>query len=108
MPHPKPATASRPRRPVADKDIRILVRPGLALLDAGIKEVSAHDIGLLLDAALEAGTVVAVLNRYASLTDSRILSARVAYSVPDGRGGWLVYCRFSSPLSERELKDFLD
>ena len=108
MPHREPATASRPQRPVADKDIRILVRPRLSLLDASIKEVSAHDIGLLMDAPLEAGTVVAVLNRYASLTDSRILSARVAYSVPDGHGGWLAYCRFSSPLSERELKDFLD
>jgi hypothetical protein len=93
---------------VADKDIRILVRPELRLLDASIKEVSAHDIGLHMDSPMEAGTVVAILNRYASLTDSHILSARVAYSVPNGRGGWLAYCRFSTPLSERELRDFLD
>jgi hypothetical protein len=108
MPHPEPSTVSRPVRPAGGKDIRLLVRPGPELLDAGIKEVSAHDIGLVLDAPLEAGSVVAVLSRYASLTDSRILCARVAYAVPDGHGGWLASCRFSCPLSERELKDFLD
>jgi hypothetical protein len=30
-----------------------------------------------------------------------------AYAVPDGRGGWLTYCRFAAPLRERELKEFL-
>jgi hypothetical protein len=30
-----------------------------------------------------------------------------AYAVPDGRGGWLTYCRFAAPLGERELKEFL-
>jgi hypothetical protein len=98
---PPPPTAA------AGKDLRILVRPGLRLFDACIKEVTAEDIGLILDVPLQAGAVVAVLHRAASLTDSRILSARVAYSVSDGRGGWLTYCKFASPLSERELKEFL-
>ena len=98
---PPPPTAA------AGKDLRLLVRPGLRLLDACIKEVTAVDIGLMLDVPLPAGAVVAVWHRAASLTDSRILSARVAYAVRDGRGGWLTYCRFSPPLRERERKEFL-
>jgi hypothetical protein len=98
---PPPPTAA------AGKDLRLLVRPGLRLLDACLKEVTAEDIGLILDVPLPAGAVVTVWRRAASLTDARILSARVAYAVPDGRGGWLTYCRFSAPLRERELKGFL-
>ena len=98
---PLPPTAA------ACKDLRLLVRPGLRLLDACLQEVTAQDIGLILDVPLPAGAVVAVWHRAASLADSRSLSARVAYAVPDGRGGWLAYCRFSSPLSECELKEFL-
>src|SRR5262245_52800732 len=98
---PLPPTAA------ACKDLRLLVRPGLRLLDACLQEVTAEDIGLMLDEPLPAGAVVAVWHRAASLTDSRLRSARVAYAVPDGRGGWLTYCRFAAPLSERELKEFL-
>ena len=96
-----------PPTAAAGKDLRLLVRPGLRLLDACLKEVTAVDIGLMLDVPLPAGAVVAVWHRAAPLTDSRILSARVAYAVRDSRGGWLTYCGFSSPLSERELKEFL-
>jgi hypothetical protein len=96
----------RPLRPKTGKDIHILVRPGLQVRNAGIQQVSAQEVGLLLDEPLEGGTVIAVLNRSASLTDSRILSARVVSCRPDGHGGWLARCRFSAPLSEHQLKDF--
>jgi hypothetical protein len=100
MPH------SRPLRPRAGNDLRILVRPDLELWDAGIHQVSAQEVGLLLDEPLPASIVIAVLNRPASLTEARSLSARVLSSRPDGHGGWLARCRFDAPLSECELKDF--
>src|SRR5437868_2717005 len=95
------ATPSRKSACCPGKDIRILVRePMPQVLDAGLRAVASRDIGLVLDRPLAEGCSVAVLSRYASLGDSRIVSARVAHAAPLGRRGWLVRCRFSSPLSE--------
>jgi hypothetical protein len=91
------------------KDVRVLARePELRVLDADIRAVSSLDIGLVLDEPLAEGCVVAVMNRYASLSASRILSARVAHAAPLGSRGWLVRCRFSSPLCARELQALLN
>jgi hypothetical protein len=98
-----PTANPSPGRP---QDIRVLVRPGLRRFDASIQSADAEGLGLLLDAPVEAGAVVAVLTHATSLTDSRILSARVTWCIPRANA-WLVNCRFSSPLSERELKQFL-
>jgi hypothetical protein len=91
------------------KDVRVLTRdPDLRVLDADIRAVSSLEIGLLLDEPLEEGCVVAVMNRYTSLSASSILSARVAHAAPLGPRGWLVRCRFSSPLGPRELQALLN
>jgi hypothetical protein len=78
------------------------------VLDADLRAVNSLEIGLVLDEPLEDGCAVAVLSRYASLSDSRILSARVAHAAPLGPWRWLVRCRFSSPLGERELQALLN
>ena len=82
--------------------------PELRVLDADIRAVSSLDIGLVLDEPLAEGCVVAVLNRCASLSASRILSARVAHAALLGPRGWLVRCRFSSPLCARDLQALLN
>ena len=89
------------------KTLRLLVRPGLTTLDASVWDVTAEALGLLLSQPLTPGTVVAVLNRVASLTESRILSGRVVSATPWAGGGWLVNCRLSCRLTDRELRGFL-
>ena len=88
------------------KDIRVLVRPGLHMLDASVQGVDAEGLLLLLDAPVEMGAVLAVQAEATPLTDSRILSARVVWCV-ERDAAWLASCRFSAPLSQRELKQFL-
>ncbi len=90
----------------ARKGIRILVRPGLTLLDAGIWDVTAESIGLLVNRPLQAGAVLAILDRVASLSESRILSGRVVSATAWGERTWLVNCRFSCRLSDHELRGF--
>jgi hypothetical protein len=87
-------------------DLRVLVRPGLRRLDASLQRADAEGLSLVLDAPLEAGAVIAVLSDATSLTDSRILSARVAWCVPRGQA-WLASCCFTSSVSERELRQLL-
>jgi hypothetical protein len=89
------------------KAIRILVRPGLNVMDAEVWDVTADAIGLILESALPAGTVVAILDRMASLSESRVLSGRVVSATPWGTRGWLVNCRLSVRLRDHELRGFL-
>jgi hypothetical protein len=78
------------------------------VLDADLRAVNSLEIGLVLDEPLDEGCAVAVLSRYASLSDSHVLSARVAHAAPLGPWRWLVRCRFASPLAERELQALLN
>ncbi len=93
--------------PAPKKVIRILIRPSLATLEASVWDVTADAMGLLLDRALPPGTVLAILNRFNSLSESRILSGRVTSAAPWAGGGWLVNCRLSSRLTDRELRGLL-
>jgi len=94
---PKNTTApAHERHRCPGKGVRVLARePELLVLDADVRAVSSQAIGLVLD-------------RHASLGDSRILSARVAHAAPLNLRAWLVRCRFASPLAERELQALLN
>jgi hypothetical protein len=102
-------TSAHERHRSPGKGVRVLARePERLVLDADVRAVSSQEIGLVLDEPLAEGSVVAVLDRHASLGDSRILTARVAHAAPLNLRAWLVRCRFASPLAERELQALLN
>jgi len=81
--------------------VTILVRPQMTKLQVTIHNVSADGIGLLMEAPLAPGTVLA-LQRLYSPTQSWIRSGKVTRSTQQG-ASWHVACDLSPPFSEEEM-----
>jgi hypothetical protein len=108
-PHTYLPAAQPPGGSASLKAVRLLLQdPSLQVLDAGLRAVTAREVGLILDRRLTEGIVVALLNRRAAGGDRRFLSARVAHAGRLGPRRWLVRCRFDVPLSESELRALLN
>jgi hypothetical protein len=71
---------------------------------ATVRDISADGVGLLLRRRFEAGVLLAV--EFSVGREARSLLARVAHVTAHGKG-WLVGCRFLSPLDEDELRVIL-
>ncbi len=94
-----------PRRP----SVRVLTRPRFETRSAIVLDVSANEIGLLLQDRLEPGTVLALFLQRGHLgsSNSRILSGRVLEATPQADGAWRIDCVLSSHLSNDELQALL-
>ncbi|HZY83896.1 MAG TPA: PilZ domain-containing protein [Gemmataceae bacterium] len=71
---------------------------------ATVRDISADGVGLLLRRRFEPGVLLAV--ELAVGREARSLLARVVHATAHA-GGWLVGCRFLSPLDEDELRAIL-
>jgi hypothetical protein len=97
-----------PRRPCCWEHtlIRVAVRPSFHPFPARVRDVFARGIGLLHQAPLEPGTVLALQLRAGVRGTSCIRTARVAHCAPYEEG-WVVGCTVSPPFSEEELEGLL-
>jgi hypothetical protein len=73
-----------------------------------IIDVSHGGIAIILPRRLRAGTVLLMDQPGQEGKPVRPLRLRVVHTTTNPGGGWLLGCRFASPLSERELRAFLD
>lgn len=74
---------------------------------AQVRDISAEGLGLVLDRAFDAGTVLEVelASRDGSLAYTVV--ARVSHSRPLADGQWLAGCSFVGKVSDDELRDLL-
>jgi hypothetical protein len=81
---------------------------GADSLPAGVRNVSATGIGLLLDEPLKAGTVLVLSLQGSSRRLSRPLPVRVMHATAQPEGGWLVGCQFVRRLSGQDMAALLN
>lgn len=72
--------------------------------EAFVRDISSSGIGLLLPRRFERGALLSIELPEAGEGRKRLLLARVARSVPQPDGGWLIGCILASPLSDDELQ----
>ena len=113
---PRAVRRSDPRLPRAERrtaarrpgglegTCRPLLAPHAETWPGTVLNLSAEGVGLLLRRRFEPGVLLAV--EIAAGREGRSLLARVVHARPAG-GGWLVGCRFLSPLDDDELRVIL-
>jgi hypothetical protein len=102
-------TLPEPERRIAERYLLgqkppacLLTRPHLEYLNAVVENVSVSGIRLLVNRALEPGTVMAL--RLVTGRSSVLQSARVVYAQPRAEGDWAIGCKLSVPLSGGQLE----
>jgi hypothetical protein len=76
-------------------------------LPAGVLNISATGVGLLLDEPLKPGTVLVISLQSAPGRLSRPLPVRVMHATAQPGGGWLVGCQFVRRLSQQDMAALL-
>jgi PilZ domain len=81
--------------------IRFTVQSSAQSGRAVLRDISAEGLGLLLKTWLEPGTMLVVdLPGLGGATQSQ--AAKVIHATPYVRGGWLIGCQFTSPLTNHD------
>lgn len=86
---------------------RLLGHEGRQPWTATMVDLSNRGIGLLSSEPLERGTVVVITLEDCRQSFTRSLFARVARTVAQPGGEWLVGCSFTRPLDEEQLRTLL-
>jgi hypothetical protein len=76
-------------------------------LDGWLLDISVSGLGLLLDRALDAGTLLFVELESSPESAPVELLARVVRSAPAAANEWTVGCEFVNPLAEEDLAAIL-
>jgi hypothetical protein len=88
-----------------ESSCRALLSGHASTWPATTRDISAGGLGLLLPRRFEPGVLLAV--EVAVGREARSLLVRVVHATPQAGGGWLVGCRFLTPLDESELRAIL-
>ena len=71
-----------------------------------VRDISSGGIALTLRRRFKPGTVL-IVELETKAGSPRSLSARVIHSAQEADDRWIIGCAFATPLSEKELQDFL-
>jgi hypothetical protein len=91
----------RPRRTAP---VKVFVPPDYRVQSGALRDVSAGGAGLIVDTAVEAGTLLFVQLPGMRAGRTRTVAARVIHLTPLSTGEWLAGCRWQSPLSGDDVR----
>jgi hypothetical protein len=86
---------------------RVAGEEGAESLPAGVRDISASGIGLLLAEPLKPGTVLVISLQASAGRLSRPLPVRVMHATAQPEGGWLVGCQFVRRLTAQDMAALL-
>jgi hypothetical protein len=84
--------------------VAVAVQPHFTALEASLRDVSTHGVGMVVGAGLGPGTVVALRLPTPQLGRRQTVLARVVHAAADADGSWVIGCALAAPLAEEELQ----
>ena len=72
-----------------------------------IRELSESGLSLHMARRFDAGDVISIEPIQGMADSARVIQARVIHVRQDSKGGWVLGCQFTEPLSADELKALL-
>lgn len=72
-----------------------------------VRDISSGGMALILRQWLEPGTVL-IVELETKAGQPRRVPVHVRHSTEDANDRWIIGCTFASPLTEKELRDFLE
>ena len=75
---------------------------------ASIRDLSQHGVGLLVNCTFDPGLFLAIEPLALKEEFGRGFQCRVVYAREEQPGRWFLGCEFVHPLSDRELRAFLE
>jgi hypothetical protein len=71
-----------------------------------LRDISAEGMGLRINRSFERGTLL-IVDLSTKAEEQRHLLVRVVHATLERKGHWLIGCAFAEPLSEQQLRAFL-